>query len=78
MSVVGRIMCFSSLTEVSTGPVALGDFFYDSALPDTEIPNPQLGILSPTGNLISPIGDIINNWVFSSVSPLVKHQSPIG
>ena len=24
LSVVGKIVCFSSLTEVSTGPVALG------------------------------------------------------
>ena len=45
--------------------------FSDSALPDTEIPKPQLGILSPTSHLISPIGDIISNWVFNSVSPLI-------
>ena len=27
-----------------------------------EIPNPQFGILYPTGELISPIGDNITDW----------------
>ena len=38
------------------------DCFSDSALPDSEIPHPQLGILSPTWDLISPIGDHMPNW----------------
>ena len=40
----------------------LGIFFSDAALPDSEIPNLQLGILSPTGYLISPIGDNMPDW----------------
>ena len=36
----------------------------DFALPDSVIPNPQLGILSLTGNLISPIGNIMPNWAY--------------
>ena len=40
----------------------IGDLFSYSALPDSEIPNPQLGILCPIGNLIFPIGDNMHNW----------------
>ena len=37
------------------------NLFSDYALPDTKIPNPQLGKLSPTVDLISPIGDNMTN-----------------
>ena len=40
------------------------DWFSESALPDSDIPNPKSGILSPTGDLISPIRDNIPNWEF--------------
>ena len=35
------------------------------------MPNPQLDKISPMGDLKYPIGDIIPNWVYSSISPLI-------
>ena len=49
----------------------IGDIFSDSALADSEIPNPKLGILSMTGDFMSPIGDIMPNWgYFLKISPI--------
>ena len=42
--------------------LGIGDLVSDSALPDLEIPNSQLEILSPTVDLISLMGDNILNW----------------
>ena len=49
----------------------IGDLFSDFALPDSEIHNSQMGILSPTVDLISPIGDNMA-WIFS-VSCLLEN-----
>ena len=38
------------------------DLFSDSALPESEVTYPQLGILSPTGDLKLPIGDSMPKW----------------
>ena len=38
-----------------------GDLFSDFALPDSYIPDPQLVILSPIGDLRWPIGDNMAN-----------------
>ena len=38
------------------------ELFSDSALSDSLISIPQLGILSPTGDLESPIEENILNW----------------
>ena len=43
----------------------IGDFSSLSVLAESNIPNPQLGILSPTGDLICPIGDIMPDWGYS-------------
>ena len=43
--------------------LGIGDFFSDSALPDSYIPNPQLDILSPIEDLRSPFGYNMPNWV---------------
>ena len=40
-----------------------------------QIPNPQLDEISPIGDLKYPIGDIISNWVFSSVSLLMAKNN---
>ena len=40
-----------------------------------QITNPQLDKILPLGDLKYPIGDIIPNWVFSSVSPLLNHKA---
>ena len=40
------------------------EFFSDSALPHSEIPNPQLGTLPQTGDFISQISDILRNWAY--------------
>ena len=42
--------------------MGIGDLFADSPLPDSEIPNPRLGILFPIGDLMSPIEDIMPYW----------------
>ena len=44
--------------------LGIGDLFSGSALAVSlsAIPNPKLGVLAPTGDLIFPIGDIIPNW----------------
>ena len=42
--------------------VGIGDLFSDFALHVSEIPNPQLGILSPTGDMIFSIGHNMSNW----------------
>ena len=42
--------------------MGIGDLFPYSSLPDSEIPYPQSGILSPNEDLIYPLGDIIPNW----------------
>ena len=44
--------------------LGIGNLFADSALPGSEIHNPHLGILSPTGDFISPIVDNMPNKVF--------------
>ena len=41
--------------------LGIGDLFSYYALPDSGIPNPQLDILSPTGDFISPIEDNMPN-----------------
>ena len=41
--------------------LGIGDMFADSSLPDSEISNTQLDMLSPTGDLKSPIGDNMPN-----------------
>ena len=42
--------------------LGVGDLFFDSALPDSEIPNSQLVTLSATEDLISPIGGNMLYW----------------
>ena len=42
--------------------LGIGDLFSDSALPESEVPNPQLAIPSPTGDLILPISNIKPKW----------------
>ena len=46
LAIIFYIGCF----KLSIGDILLGigDFYSDSALPDLEIPSPQLGILTPT------------------------------
>ena len=43
--------------------LGIWDWFSEAALPDSEIPNHQLVIVSQTGYLISPIGDNMANLV---------------
>ena len=43
-----------------------------------KIPNPLLDIISPIGDLNYPIEDIMPNWVFSFVSPVMRHYNKSG
>ena len=51
----------SQIKDIIT-QLGIGDLLSDSALPDSDIPNPQLSVWSPTGDFISPIGDNMSDW----------------
>ena len=61
--------------------------FSDSSFPVSEIPNPRLGKIYPTGDLISPIGDNMPNlgsfllvlyYQLVRIYPILNLISPIG
>ena len=49
----------------------IGDFWVRYRRVREKIANSKLSTLSPIGDLTCPIGDLIPNWVFSSVCPLL-------